>query len=259
MSTMTPLPSIVSPFPAAPRRRALLIIGGLTVAALACHARRSFAADAGVGARAQPEPTPAAGLELRLSALQSTYTLEGNGHRLRQRIEDARRAEAAEQAAEAAETDERQRLRKAIGRINHAPEPLPVRLSVEVGNRTAAPIEILPNGNDTFKLRLVVKGPAVAVMQPRRLWTMEFRAAQPVRIAPGKAYRVLIPTLAYGARGDEERAYWTRPGTYSITATLVTAQKPAPPGVQADEEGFARVTLTSNDVRVKVQGTKLRR
>ena len=69
----------------------------------------------------------------------------------------------------------------------HAPDPLPVRLAVEVANRTATPIEILPQGNDTFKLGLVLKGPEVAVMKVGRLVTLEARDADPVSIAPVRA------------------------------------------------------------------------
>ena len=271
MSTLKSRPTLAVLFSTASQRCALVMLGALTVAALGCHGRRSSPVDTATSsparprgeARAQPqqlEPAPAFGLELRLLALQTTYSLEGDGQPLRDRIEDARYAEAGDRAAIAREPDLRSRLQKSIELLaNYAPDPLPVRLAVEVANRTATPIEILPQGNDTFKLGLVLKGPEVAVMKVGRLVTLEARDADPVSIAPGQSYRLPIRALAYGLRGDEERAYWTRPGKYSITATLRTRQRPAPPGVQANEDGFALVTLTSNDAHVVVRGTKSRR
>jgi hypothetical protein len=44
-----------------------------------------------------------------------------------------------------------------------------------------------------------------------------------------------------------------------VRGTVKTAIKPAPPAVQDDEDGFVPVTLTSNDIHVKVRATKLRR
>jgi len=242
------------------RRRlaSLLVLGGITMAAIGVGASTSGAADAGMGPLSPPQQVAAGGLALRLVALQKTYTVVGDGAPLRHEIEEARRAEAAEQAAMAAEPDSRQRLRMAIGQGNHAPRPLAVNLAFEVINRSAASVEILSYGSDSVTLRLLVKGPEVAVLTPRRLQTMELRRGRPITLAPGERYRVPIGHLAYGHRGDEERAYWTRPGTYSITATLVTAQRPAPPGAQADEQGFAMVTVTSNPIRVEVRGTRPR-
>lgn len=236
------------------RRALLFALAGVTVAAIGARARTSGAA----GPSAQRQREPAGGLELRLVALQKDYTLAGDGASLRREIEEARRAEAAEQAAIAASPDRRERLRLALGRVDHAPRTLAVNLAFEIVNRSAAPIEIPPYGHDSVTLRLAVQGPEVAVIKTRRLQTFEDRRGNPITLAPGKAYRVPIYDLAYGFRGDEERAYWTRPGTYAITATLETAQRPAPPGVQADEQGFGKVTLTSDAVHVRVRGTKLR-
>ncbi len=255
----------------AAQRCALVMLGALT-AALGCDGRRSSPVDTATsspahpreGARAQPQPqpqpAPAFGLELRLLALQTTYALEGDGQRLRNRLEDARYAEAGDRAAIAREPDLPSKIRKSLELLtNYAPDPLPVRLALEVANRTAAPLEILPDGDGSFTLRLVLKGPAVAVMRKGGLVTGGGREAEPVSIAPGQSYRLAIRALAYDVGGQEERAYWTRPGKYSITATVVTRQKPAPRGVQANEDGFALVTLTSNDAHVVVRETKLRR
>ena len=247
-----------------PRRRALLLaLGGITVAAIGVHARTARAADAGVGPAAQRQPVPPGGPALRLLALRKTYTLAGDGESLRREIAEFRRAEAAIGAA----PDMQQKLRIAAERTDPdlAPRTLAVDLAFEVVNRSTAPIQILPYRSDSVILRLAVKGPEVAVVKPRRLQILEGRRGDPITLAPGKTYRVPIHDLAYGFRGDEERAYWTRPGTYSITATLATAQRPVPPGVQAaedededeNEKGFAKVTLTSNTIQVKVRGTKL--
>ena len=48
------------------------------------------------------------------------------------------------------------------------------------------------------------------------------------------------------------RAYWTRPGQYTIRATMQTERRPAPPGVRAGEDGFASVTLASDEVTITV-------
>ena len=195
----------------AAQRCALVMLGALT-AALGCDGRRSSPVDTATsspahpreGARAQPQPpqpqpAPAFGLELRLLALQTTYALEGDGQRLRNRLEDARYAEAGDRAAIAREPDLPSKIRKSLELLtNYAPDPLPVRLALEVANRTAAPLEILPDGDGSFTLRLVLKGPAVAVMRKGGLVTGGGREAEPVSIAPGQSYRLAIrrwPTM----------------------------------------------------------------
>jgi len=101
-------------------------------------------------------------------------------------------------------------------------------------------------------ITLNLAGPAVELVEPPWLWTLELRGSVPVLLAPGATHRIPIARLAYGHRGDAVRAYWVRPGRYTITAAMETARRPAPPGFGAGKDGFARVTLTSNEVAVVV-------
>ena len=42
-------------------------------------------------------------------------------------------------------------------------------------------------------------------------------ASQRPSLKPGATYRIRMERLAYGHRGDAVRAYWVRPGTYTVT------------------------------------------
>ena len=60
--------------------------------------------------------------------------------------------------------------------------------------------------------------------------------------------------LRYGARGITGQAYWIEEGEYTLTATFQTAIKPPPKGVTPQDDGFIRVVLTSDPVKLKVEG-----
>ena len=78
-------------------------------------------------------------------------------------------------------------------------------------------------------------------------------------IAPGKSLTYPLTALQYGDRGSHERAYWTQEGEYTLTARYQTAVAPVPNGAEAltgNFDGFGRVTLTSNTVKLKVVKTK---
>jgi len=196
---------------------------------------------------------PLVGLELRLSARRRTYELSDGGVRLRRQLALFRRALAEQRAEVAGQRTVPAELKvKLAQRPPSPPEALPVDLALEITNRSASPVEILREGDDRAVITLTLAGPAVELVEPPRLWTLELRGSVPVLLAPGATHRIPIARLAYGHRGDAVRAYWTRPGRYTLRATMETGLRPAPAGLAAGDDGFARVTLTSNEVTVVV-------
>ena len=86
-----------------------------------------------------------------------------------------------------------------------------------------------------------------------RFFTADFRAPVAVKIEAGKTQAIPLARLAGGFRGASEYAYWTEPGEYTLVVKYVTAVSPAPEGLKADESGFARVTLPSEAIKIKVE------
>jgi hypothetical protein len=189
----------------------------VTVASLApaCADRTARPAPgSGRPAVAASAPAPAAGLELRLSAGRRTYELSDGGEGLRRELAEFRRVLADQHAEVARQSGVRAKLKKELAQQPPSPpQALPVDLALEITNRTAIPLEILGQGDDRAKITLTLAGPAVELAVPPRLWTLEFRLASPIPLAPGATHRISIARLAYGDRGDAVRAYWTSAGT----------------------------------------------
>lgn len=137
--------------------------------------------------------------------------------------------------------------------LDHA---LPVKLALEITNRGTTGVQILAFGDDRVEVGFALRGPGVIVLDLPRKQTLESHMLDPIVLGPGATYRVPILRLAYGHRGHA-RVYWTRPGTYTLGATLKTGYGPSPSDVKPDDLGLtglglAAVTLTSNDVTLKV-------
>ena len=164
-------------------------------------------------------------LQLRLVAKVSTYKLS-DGKELKKELEDA----------------------KKTGRY---PEPPAVDLVLEITNRTDKDVEFWAAG-DPVQVFLQLKGPEAVTVKPLVISTLEFRVPKPMTLAAGKTHKVPVTRLRYGHRGISEQAYWSEPGEYTLSATFNTGIKPAPKGVKAEDDGFGRVTLTSDPIKVKV-------
>jgi hypothetical protein len=73
-------------------------------------------------------------------------------------------------------------------------------------------------------------------------------------LKPGQSHSIPVAQLRYGLRGGSEYAYWTEPGDYTLTASFNTAISPAPANVKPQADGFGQVTLTSEPIKIKVEG-----
>jgi hypothetical protein len=173
---------------------------------------------------------PVRPITLKLVAKKAAYPLDLNGmteEQFRQALKDAEKT----------------------GRY---PKPPAVEMAVELANTSDKEVQFWVAG-DPVQLTLSLKGPGAVTVTPRLAMTREFRVPRPMALAPGKTHTVAITSLQYGFRGVSQQAYWTQPGEYTLTAGLSTAISPVPPGLKADRGGFARVTLTSEPVKIKVE------
>jgi len=164
-------------------------------------------------------------LQLRVVAKVDKYKLS-DGKDLKKQLEDA----------------------KKTGRY---PEPPAVDLVLEITNNTDKDVEFW-TGGDPVQVLLELKGPGAVTAKPQIISTLEFRVPKPMTLAAGKTHKVPVTRLRYGHRGISELAYWTEPGEYTLSATFNTGIKPAPKGTKAEDDGFARVKLVSDPIKIKV-------
>jgi hypothetical protein len=202
---------------------------------------------AGVAGAAEPEDKgkvdpPGTPLEARLIVKKAEYVLD-------------RKGQTAEEYQKAATT---------------RPLLVDVDLVLELRNTSDKPItiwiagdyrqEVSQKGGDYVTLTLDLQGPGAVSATVTQRYT---RPATPPptlgKIDPGKSFVLPITSLAYGTHGVAtfvaQRACWTAPGEYTLTATFKTAVSPAPPG--SKEAKWAHfdgglVTVTSAPVKLKV-------
>lgn len=132
------------------------------------------------------------------------------------------------------------------------PNPPAVDLTLELTNTSDKDVTIWSNG-DPVQVVLELKGEGAVSVTPRIAMTREFRVPRPLTLAPGKKHAIDVKSLRYGMRGISQQAYWTQAGEYTLTAKFITGISPPPPDSKNVAEGFARVTLTSNPVKLKVE------
>ncbi|HEY7308675.1 MAG TPA: hypothetical protein VH643_04845 [Gemmataceae bacterium] len=132
------------------------------------------------------------------------------------------------------------------------PKPPAVDLTLELTNTSDKEVQIWQNG-DPVQLRLELKGKGAVNARPRRAFTREFRVPHAVTLAPGKSHTIAVKSLQFGFRGVAEQAYWTDAGEYTLTAHFQTGISPPPPDSKAGRDGFARITLTSEPIKIKVE------
>ena len=127
-----------------------------------------------------------------------------------------------------------------------------VDLSVEVKNTSGKAVQMWVSG-DPVVLTLTLKGKGAINANPSLALTEEFRVPRAVEIAAGKTHVFQVRSLVSGYRGVTQWALWSEPGDYELTATLKTGVNPAPKGANADQDGFAKVTLTSAPLKLTVE------
>jgi hypothetical protein len=136
------------------------------------------------------------------------------------------------------------------GKLPAAPD---VDLVLELTNTTKKDLTIWVAG-DRPRLNLLLKGKGALSLVAQSIFPKIYYPPKAVTLPPGKSYQIAIKRLQYGFRMAQMRAYWTKPGEYTLTATFTTAIKPAPKGSDRQGNGFGLVTLTSNPVKIKVRG-----
>jgi hypothetical protein len=179
-------------------------------------------------------------LRLRLTAGRTTYYLVDGGKPLRKKLDDFRRAQATGTAAQQLEGPDR------------PPKQLAVDLTLQISNVTNRDVTFWSYGNDLTEVRFELKGPGVVVLIPSRIHTMVLIGGGPTTLAPRHTKRIKLTQLACGFR-NEQWAYWTVPGRYTLRAFFETKIKPQAAGTSTDRDGFGKVTLTSNPVTIDVR------
>src|SRR5262249_36678185 len=109
---------------------------------------------------------------------------------------------------------------------NFPPAPT-VDLALELKNTTDKDLKICIGGDRT-SLDLELKGKGAESVVAQRFFTRIFIGPKVLMLAAGKSHTIPIKSLQYGYRGVKNRAYWTLPGTYTLTASFQTAINPAP-------------------------------
>ena len=157
-------------------------------------------------------------IELHLVAKQSTCTLDFNGQT---------------EADYTARIEPKQPQDKPPLRQPKLPPAPKVSLEIELKNTGKETVQIWTDGDPT-RLDLALQGPGAVSVTAQQMFTMEYRIPKSITLAPGKSWTMPINELSYGQRGIEKRAYWTKPGHYTLAATFSTAISPAPGGCPED-------------------------
>jgi hypothetical protein len=174
---------------------------------------------------------PGAPVEARLIANKNSYTLDRGGL-----------------SAE----EYRKQVRNGATGGPGLPAPK-VDLTLELVNTSDKEVEIRVGGTVNV-IKLDLKGPGAEVIEFKGRLQPRFRInPKTVTLAPGKSVTVPISTLGFGLRGLTHAAYWTAPGSYTLTASYETTLKPAPAQAGEAGNGFGTVTLTSAPVKIQVQ------
>ena len=120
------------------------------------------------------------------------------------------------------------------------PPPPKVDLALVITN-TGAKEATINIGGDESQLDLKLEGPGALVVANNIAMTMEFRYGKPITIKPGATLQIPITSLSGGTRGVGQLAYWTEPGDYLLSVTLIAAQ------------GEGQVRIVSAPVKLKVE------
>jgi hypothetical protein len=132
------------------------------------------------------------------------------------------------------------------------PKAPAVDVSLELTNNTDKELTVWVGG-DATSLDLDLKGPGAVSIAPKVFFTREFRGPKPVTLEAGKSTNMPIASLSYGFRNASKFAYWTEAGDYTLGATFTTAVSPAPKGSDDAGNGFGKVKLTAEPIKIKVE------
>jgi hypothetical protein len=208
---------------------ALATLGLVAAGALAVSEGRRPAPRAPKKATGKTDPKGVP-LELRLVAKKAKYTLDLGGKTAKEFTKQ---------------------LKEAV-KSGIYPAPTAVDLKLELRNNGKKDLQVHVEGDGNL-IVLNLRGKGAVSVRPRRVLTQEFRVPKTITIAAGKSYSFpAIKSLIYGFRGVSEQAYWTKAGTYTLTASYQTAVSPAPKGAKDAGNGFGRVLVTSAPLKVKV-------
>jgi hypothetical protein len=133
------------------------------------------------------------------------------------------------------------------------PPPPAVEMTLELKNTSDKDAQVWVGG-DPVVIELNLQGKGAVSLKPRLAFTTIFIGPKPVKIEAGKTHSIPVTSLKYGFRGAAEMAYWTEPGEYKLTASIKTGISPAPKGTKDNGDGFGVVTLTTEPIKIKVEG-----
>ncbi len=167
-------------------------------------------------------------IEAKLILKKTTFKLEPSSDELKKQLKDAEKT----------------------GRY---PTPPVFEMALEVRNRSDKEVQVWHKG-DPVSVTFELKGPGAAKRTPRLAFTAIYHVPQAIKLAPGKSLTMPLRGLTGGFRGASEYTYWTEPGEYTLTAKLNTGISPAPEGIKAQEDGFARVAVSSDSIKIMVEG-----
>jgi len=207
-------------------------------------------AGGGGAAEATPATPRTPGVEgpslgIVLMSKQSHYKLRGDEDQIPARLQ------AMQERLKAPPAKKKPRSNKAARADEAPPEAPQVDMALRIVNRSKQRVEFWSEG-DAVAVTLRLEGPGAVTAPMPVMHTMELRLPKVVTLGPGETFELPITKLEFGERGDSARAYWTRPGDYSIVPSLETAVRPAWPGTSVDSDGFGRIMLAGPPLRVHV-------
>jgi hypothetical protein len=118
----------------------------------------------------------------------------------------------------------RDRVAQAQPEGKELPAVQKVDFVLRITNNTDAPI-VLMIGGDQSRIELTLAGDGALNVDNPVMMTMDYRMGAAKTIAPGKALELPITSLASGARGVSNHAYFTEAGEHTLTAKLTTQRE----------------------------------
>lgn len=188
-----------------------VVSGGLAMAAVLApldNAPKDRPGDAKPAAdkgKVDPEGTP---LELKIVANKDTYTLDAE---LKKKLENIN-------------VNGRPAL------LAGGPQGSAVDLTLEIKNTSDKEVEVWKAG-DPVKISFQLEGKGAVTRNVNRPRAAIYMFPAAVKLAPGKSFSIPVRALD----NNVQASYFTEPGEYTLTATLVTGMLPAPKGAKISE------------------------
>jgi len=99
------------------------------------------------------------------------------------------------------------------------PTPPVVDLVLEVHNKGSKKVTVYIDGPNTH-LTLELKGPGAVSAKVKQSGISTADSADTVTLAPGRSYSIPIMQLKAGTFLEPQYLYWTKPGEYTLSATI---------------------------------------